>query len=267
MTEMISPGPVYRVVSLGRMVQGGRWRSEAMRSHAHPVLYWFTRAQGRITVQGVTAGWGPNNAVLLPPGTMHGFDVVGQVQGWALHLPIASAFAPPDQPVHLRLRDVRLQAELGAQIDNIRREIERPEGPSTRALDHHAGLLSVWLERTAGPLWTGAEEGRRAADSLSAAYAALIERDVHRGRGVADFARELGVSPAHLNRSCRAASGRSASALLQDRVIFEARRLLGETRMPVKDVARALGYRSAAYFTRAFHTRTGQTPSDFRRKA
>jgi AraC-like DNA-binding protein len=32
----------------------------------------------------------------------------------------------------------------------------------------------------------------------------------------------------------------------------------------VKDVARTLGFTSAAYFTRAFQARTGLTPSDFR---
>ena len=56
-----------------------------------------------------------------------------------------------------------------------------------------------------------------------------------------------------------------ASALLQDRRIFEARKLLAETRIPVGRIAEELGFNSAAYFTRAFHHLTGKSPSAFRR--
>ena len=265
MFDAHAPDPGYRIVPLARLTTGGRWRTEAMRSYARPLLYWFTKGQGRITVQGVTAGWGPNNAVLLPAGTMHGFDVVGQAQGYALYLPDDPDLGLPDHPVHLRLRDAQAQAELGGQIASIRREIEREEDCSVRALSHHAGLLMLWMERAAGPLWSGDPGRARSADSMAQAYAALIERDLRRGRGIADFARDLGVTAAHLNRICRQTSGRSASALYHDRLTWEARRLLGETRMPVKDVAAALGYSSAAYFTRAFQSRTGQTPTAFRR--
>lgn len=254
----------YGVVPLAQLTGASRWRTESMRSYARPLLYWFTKGQGRITVQGVTAGWGPNNAVLLPPRTMHGFDVVGQAQGYALYLPDEADLGLPDQPVHLRLRDAQAQAELGGQIVAIRDELERDDS-SARALHHHAGLLTLWLERKAGPLWTGEGAEPRSADSLARAYAALIERDLRLGRNVAGFAGDLGVTAAHLNRVCRQASGRSASSLLHERLTWEARRLLDETRMPVKDVAAMLGYSSAAYFTRAFQSRTGQTPTSFRR--
>ena len=75
------------------------------------------------------------------------------------------------------------------------------------------------------------------------------------------------MTPTHLSRVCRQACGRPASSLLQDRVLFEARRLLAETRMPVNEVSRSLGFTSAAYFTRAFQHRTGKTPTAFRKSA
>ena len=80
-----------------------------------------------------------------------------------------------------------------------------------------------------------------------------------------DYAAELGVTPTHLSRVCNSACGRPASAILADRVHYEARRLLSETRTPVKDIARDLGFMSAAYFTRAFQKKTGKTPSGFRK--
>jgi AraC-like DNA-binding protein len=126
------------------------------------------------------------------------------------------------------------------------------------------GLLGVWIERQA--LRAAADTPRPdAARRLVARYAALLERDFRSGLGVGDFAEALGVTATHLTRCCRQACGRPASDILHDRVIFEARRMLAETDMPVKDIAQALGFASPAYFTRAFHHRTGKAPTAFRR--
>ncbi|MBJ3762879.1 helix-turn-helix domain-containing protein [Maribius pontilimi] len=263
----ITPPP-YRITPLQQIAKGGRWRTEAMRAYSQPVLYWFTRGQGRLTVQGVTHGYGAHNAVMLPAGTMHGFDTLGQVAGVVIFFPNDPELNLPDEPMHLRLRDGQAQAEMSHQVENIQRELDLGPDASERALNHHAGLLGVWLERQAGPDWRDAlETGGGASQRLAAAFTSLLERDFRNGRNVADYAAQLGITPTHLSRACKAASGRPASALVQDRVHYEARKLLRETRMPVKDVAQALGFRSAAYFTRAFQQKTGMTPSAFRRGA
>ena len=100
-----------------------------------------------------------------------------------------------------------------------------------------------------------------------ARYTALLEREFRSGHGVAEFAAQLGVTPTHLTRCCRQACGRPASALLHDRLIFEARRLLKETTLPVGIIAESLGFTSPAYFTRAFQHQVGKSPSAFRREA
>lgn len=255
----------FRVEPLPRLTPESRWRTEAMRSYAQPVLLWFTRGQGRITVAGVTHGFGPHHAIFLPPGTMHGYDMLGQVFGMAVFFTRNPDLGLPDQPVHLRFREVHQQAELTALIDNLHREIEGDRPERDRALMAHAGLLSIWLKREAahGNMHDLSPDAAR---RLSMAFAALVERDFRSGKTIHDYAQELGVTATHLTRSCNAACGRSASALLTDRLHFEARRLLLETRRPVKDIATDLGFRSAAYFTRAFQKQTGLTPSAFRRR-
>lgn len=260
----------YRAQPLQRLAQGGRWRTEAMRSYAQPMLYWFTRGQGRITIQGVTRGYGPHNAVFLPAQTMHGFEMMGTVSGSVLSFPRDGSVDLPEDTMHLRLRDAQAQAEMAVQLDNIMRELEdESTGPdSEMALGYHVGLLSVWMQRQSRAMGDEGEPGpERAADRLAAAYTSLLERDFRTGKGVAEYAADLGVTPTHLSRSCRATCGRPASALLQDRLHFEARRMLRETAKPIKDVAAELGFRSAAYFTRAFQHRTGMTPSAFRKGA
>ena len=78
------------------------------------------------------------------------------------------------------------------------------------------------------------------------------------------YSDELGVTPTHLTRALKAATGKTASDVLTERVLHAARCLLEETKQPAKDIARHLGFGSAAYFTRFIQQHTGQTPSQLR---
>jgi AraC-like DNA-binding protein len=266
-TILMPAGNSCRVIPIARLAQGGRWRTEAMRSYGQPVLLWFTRGQGRITAAGITQGYGAHNAVWLPAGTMHGFDVSAQVYGSAVFLPVQAAESLPPDPVHLRLRDGQRQAELTGLIDALARELQSEAPGHARAVELHAGLLSVWLERQIAARSEGDGHDPRvpASRRLVAAFTSLVETGYASGHGVSHYARELGVTPTHLSRACRECSGRPASKILADRVAFEARRLLLETDLPVAEIGRRLGFRSPAYFTRAFHRDAGKSPSEFRK--
>lgn len=244
-----------------------RWRTEAMRSHSTPRLIFITKGQGRITVSGLTHGYGPNNLIFLPARTMYGYEVGPTTHGHMLVIPGAMAGEWPEEHVHLRLRDVVQQKELAKIFDSLERELNARQAASTRAAHYHLGLLSVFFERqlAVAPPDPAAERAQTAAARLVAAYSDLVERDFRSGKGVADYARDLGVTPTHLTRSCRQTCGRSALGLLNDRTLFEARVLLRDSRRKVQDIAQDLGFASHAYFTRAFQARTGMTPTAFRR--
>jgi hypothetical protein len=68
-----------------------------MRSHATPRLIYITKGQGRITVAGLTSGYGPNNLIYGPAHTMYGFEVGPSVFGQMLTIPAAMAAEWPDR--------------------------------------------------------------------------------------------------------------------------------------------------------------------------
>jgi quercetin dioxygenase-like cupin family protein len=127
-TPGVPEGPAttpVRVVPIARLAAGGRWRIEAMRSISEPLLLWFTRGQGRITVGGITRGYGAHNAVFIPAGVMHGFEAGAQTYGTAVFFGRGGETPLPTAPQHLRIRDAAPQAELSGLIDNIQRELDR----------------------------------------------------------------------------------------------------------------------------------------------
>lgn len=257
-------GSAARLVAIPRLAAGGRWRVEAMRAISEPMLLWFTKGQGRITVAGNTRGYTAHTAVFIPAGVMHGFEVGAQVFGTAVFFGRDSGLPLPKTPHLIRVREVHAQQELNVTLDMIQREQNADTPAHDRAAEAYLGLLGVWLERQvikAAPEQTKPDAAKR----LVARYTALLEREFRSGANVGDLAAALGVTPTHLTRCCRQACGRSAIALLQDRRIFEARRLLAETDLPVAQIGAELGFTSAAYFTRAFQHLTGKSPTTFRR--
>ncbi|GAA3876153.1 AraC family transcriptional regulator [Celeribacter arenosi] len=260
----IPEAPAYRVQPLNHLTsKGGKWRNEAMRSHRTPTILWFTRGQGRVTVAGVTRGFGPHNFVFLPPRTMYGFEAVGQVYGHIVHIPDDPAFDLPATPLHMRFREVTQQNEISNLIESLNREIEGDFAGREKAMALQAGLIAVWLNRQT-QVMPDYDLTPDAARRLAAAFTAQVETEFRTHHAVSHYAARLGVTPTHLSRACNIACGRPASAVLSDRVHFEARRMLRETDLPIQTVAEKLGFHSAAYFSRAFRRETGVSPRAFR---
>jgi AraC-like DNA-binding protein len=158
-----------------------------------------------------------------------------------------------------------MQAELTGLIELLERASGNRDEETSAELFHLSGLVSVWLKRREAEGSADLSPAReRAADRLAAAYTALVERDFRLPRGVADYAADLGVTPTHLSRACRSTCGRSALAILIDRRLYEARRLLRDTNEPVQTIAKETGFGSPAYFSRAFRAEIGASPSEFR---
>jgi AraC-like DNA-binding protein len=254
------------LTSIAQNPHQGRWRTEAMRSHASPRLLCIGKGQGRITLAGLTSGYGPNNLIFIPAHTMYGFEVGPTVFCQMLTIPAAMANEWPEEHAHLRLRDVTAQREFMGIMDALERELKQARNAPSRAAHYHLGLLSVFFERQLAGQTADLKRSDTTAARLVAAYTDLVERDYRMSRGVADYAGSLGVTPTHLTRCCKLTCGRSALALLRDRIHYEACVMLRDTKDPVRQIAAELGFGSAAYFTRAFQARTGHTPTDFRLK-
>lgn len=257
----------FRINTITQKKAASKWRTEAMRSHSAPRLLYFSRGQGRITVAGLTSGYGPNNLVFIPAHTQYGYEAGAMVYGYEVTIPHDHADNWPSEPLHLRLRDVATQGEFVTYIDALDRESKSTAAGHDRAALNWLGLLSVFFERQIEAARQNDDRRQSASARLVAAYSALIERDFAKGKGVSDFAQDLGVTPTHLTRCCKQTCGKSALALLQDRVLYEARLRLLDTRETVQKIATELGYSSAAYFTRSFQGETGMTPTAFRREA
>lgn len=110
--------------------------------------------------------------------------------------------------------------------------------------------------------------GRAICDSVSQLARAAAMRIVAgalNGRRVAGLARELGVSERHLRRAMEREIGASPLDLAQTHRLLLAKQLIGETTLPVTQVAYASGFRSLRRFNTAFRQQYALSPSAVRR--
>ena len=80
-----------------------------------------------------------------------------------------------------------------------------------------------------------------------------------------ELAMLLGISVRQLSRAVRQERGVSLHRWITSYRLTETRRLLNETNLPVNEIARRSGFRSAAAFSTAFRAATGFAPVEFRR--
>lgn len=170
----------------------------------------------------------------------------------------------PQNPRQHRLVDMGEQSRFVAVLDPLQREYASAEPDKQAACVHHAGLLAIWLARACAepappPVFNRSE-------ILVNKFLYYVEDNHRQSPGVQDAAAYLNVTTTHLTRCCRAVLGMSAIDAISNRINYAARRILAEKNTAMKDVADLLGFRSAAYFTRSFINKTGQTPSAFRKQ-
>ncbi|PRD42964.1 hypothetical protein C5748_14480 [Phyllobacterium phragmitis] len=94
--------------------------------------------------------------------------------------------------------------------------------------------------------------------------AGLIHQHFRTRQPAGFYARQLGISPTHLNRIVREVTGFSTHELIARKRVEEAKRALVFTTATVQEIGFGLGFADPAYFSRFFLQRTGMTPRAYR---
>ncbi|MBS1603342.1 MAG: helix-turn-helix domain-containing protein [Bacteroidetes bacterium] len=85
-------------------------------------------------------------------------------------------------------------------------------------------------------------------------------------RTVSHYANLLHTTPQNLNNACRKAADRSATEVLGEFLMVEARRLLLYTNGTVAEISFALDFKDPSHFVKYFKRATGRTPQAFRKE-
>lgn len=99
---------------------------------------------------------------------------------------------------------------------------------------------------------------------IASEYKKLLQQKIFEKQKVSSYADMLAVSPEHLNRSVKAAFGKTASHYLDEMLLLEAKVLLKQSALNVSEIAYKIGKENPGDFIRFFKVKTGITPKQYR---
>ncbi|WP_027532861.1 helix-turn-helix domain-containing protein [Bradyrhizobium sp. WSM3983] len=239
----------------------------AVHRHArlHQVLL-IERGGGEATLDGRVVPLKPMQIINVPVGHVHGFRFVPGTQGWVLT--IAAEIMDEALLAAEGLRGVLSRSDVVRGTPQIRatmKQVFAEHAARDFGRAHVLRSLSAAMIGLVARALTGESGTSSSSESnLFRRFEALLEQHHLERWTVADYANALAITPTHLNRVTRAATGDTASHLILNRLVREARRNLVYTNLPVSTIAYALGFEDPAYFSRVYAAATGLSPRAFR---
>jgi len=224
---------------------------------------------GTLHLEGQALPLAAMSLVNVPPGAVHAFAFERGTQGWVATLAddlIEQLLAPAAEERRALTAGGVFAAEPAqvALMAQIATEFEAAAPSRALVLQ---GLCAVLLGLAARAAIRAAPQARDAPGSaLLRRFEQWVDSRLQQQPTVADCARALAVTPTHLSRVLRAATGQPASRLIEARLMREARRQLAYTSLPVSTIAYTLGFGDPAYFSRVFSRVEGLSPRAFRER-
>ena len=102
-------------------------------------------------------------------------------------------------------------------------------------------------------------------ETLVFRFRKLITSQIQNLHSVKEYADLLSVSPNHLNKTIKNTTGKTASEIINESLLMEAKALLSLPHLSVSEIAFALGVDDVSYFSRFFKKHSGMSPSDYRK--
>ncbi|MGW1024790.1 AraC family transcriptional regulator [Streptomyces sp. NPDC002577] len=238
-------------------------------------LFWVRSGTGRQVIDGKPLDVGSPSLTLVGRGQVYRYDHMGDVDGAVISFgddllyegsvtqvnPVWLVGRYGTQSVSVPVEDA---ARMDRFVDILAAEARRPQDALNAEVHRHLLLtLLLWTQR----YYDARTDGSMSDDGdarLHRRFVALLERDFAHRHDVDHYADALGVPAPLLARALSNSTGRPTKALITERVMLEASRLLRFTDLQVGEIASRVGLRNQFYFSRAFKQRYGESPGAYR---
>jgi AraC-type DNA-binding domain-containing proteins len=157
-----------------------------------------------------------------------------------------------------------IQPRIDQLLQNIITEINNCQSKDKHIL--RAQLYEMLMLLNREYLKTTIISGNKIQNRHIGAFISLVDKHFKTIHNTAFYADKLCITPNYLNEIVRKATGISAKAYIQNRIIREAKKQLTYTNLPVSEISDDLAFDSVSYFIRFFRNHTGLTPLQYRKE-
>ena len=268
----------YHLMTLAESAREGHDRNIAHR-HDFFEMIWIRRGYGHVSCDLQGFEYRANTLLIVSPGQVHACRHESETEG------LIAGFSPEFLAVNSEHPGLLaklpflypefidpilyLDEEEGARIDRVFKpfhDLARIEEPGRD--DIARGFLLVILSHMRQLFARRGETKptpvRGESELLVQRFRLALEENLPDIVEVGEFAELLNISRTHLNNGLRRYTGRSASELIHERMLLEAKRRLLHSTLTIAEIAYELRFQDPSYFGRFFRKYTGITPGGYR---
>lgn len=174
-------------------------------------------------------------------------------------------FNNPSSPPILELKKSRQQKTILELVEKLKDEFHSDHSDKANVLRSYLHILLIHLKRIFQSTNSISTE-IFAKNDLVRKFKLLVEKNFIQKKSVTEYAEMLHISSGHLNDTIHEAIGKTASDLIHERIILEAKRLLYHSSQNIKEIAYHLNFEDPSYFVKFFKNYTDITPETFRQQ-
>jgi AraC-like DNA-binding protein len=253
--------------------------SEAPHSHDYYEMIWVIKGQGVLYADMREYTIEDNTLFYLKHNEAHQFQVHPEMEGFVFSF-TDSFFRVGEydfdiacqanlRELFTERRTISIACKMEGDLQEITlkmiKEFENHYTNKLEFLKRYFKIFLLYLTRLLEENFQPTEQSREM--ELVKNFMALLDKNFKEKKMVAQYARQLFVTPNYLNRIVKKITGFSAGHQIRQRVVLEAKRLARYSDAGMKEIAYDLGFLDCAHFSRYFKNFDGTNFSEFKRGA
>ena len=271
---------IYRVTGPKIVRTDYPHKTELPHKHSYYEICFFTGGNGIHEIDFISHKISAPSIHFLRPGQVHLINRGEAYEGYLIvfsqdffnlnfqHIDIIPGYplvANLENGPILNLDSVQYE-EFFSILQNIINELGKEDRDSPEIIISYLRIFFLKLRQHFSHLITAQNSANGSMKKTMYQFNQLVDKYYDQIQHVKEYAELLGESPVQLNRAIKTLTGKTASEIIIERLILEAKRLLLFSDLSNKEVAYKLNYEDPSYFARIFRKKTGMTPSEFRSK-
>ena len=240
-------------------------------------LFLITEGGGLLLSEGRKIPLDPPCALIIPINTLHGFVLQSTIEGdvFTFSNSFFETSLLDTKKILLKLNqlqqfsfeeDTTSFKEILHYRSNLINEITKQHAEKRYAIQLIFQLLLLQLYRTEQQQPTPIIPTENKILTYFHSFQNLIKQNIHGSKTIQEYAKELNISPVHLNRICQNLVQKSALQVVHESLLNEAKKYLLGTSNSIAEISYFLDFNDPSHFSKFFKKMMGLSPRAFRNK-
>jgi len=240
-------------------------------------IFWIKKGEGCLTVDTAQHDIGENTIYCIAPGQLRQIQETNNIEGYYISFSedflnltedrhvfsFWSARYGGNQCYNIIKVDEELQNEIELVMLKMIKEVGHYYVLRSEILKCLLQTFIIYMSRKIDFSYNDAMQGKDM--EAFRKFMALLKQHFTTKKMVADYAKELYITPNYLNQIVKKVSGFTASHHIQQQIILEAKQKAMYSHLTMKEVAYALGFNDCVHFSRFFKTNSGENFTTFKK--